>query len=130
MENVSEGDVIENRAFTMQADGKVRYANTNEEILGEGQGTYRGGNVTIKVKAPWQFINGGSTAIARGSKVIGYATTVDGSLVFGLVRAATLPTGTADDADWIQAVRGKGFVINSANTSSSTVLADADVDVM
>ena len=130
--HVTNGQNVDGRAFTLHTNGQFKLCGNNEEVQGQGVGAVKNGYVTIQFGGNYQLINGTTSAIPRGSKVIG-APPVRVSNVdqYGLVKAATLTLSNNPTATEVQNItRAKGTVLASTNTSSTSGLGARDVDVV
>ena len=124
----NRGEKYRNRAVTIK-NGKAVLAGENERVLGSFQ-YFDSGKAVIRIQsAGTRYKNGGNTAIANRSKIIGDTRTIvsGGNAERGFVKAAPGQTGTYSENNVERADAGSGYVVNGGAAHAANTDPKADV---
>ena len=113
--------------------GTIKLAGDGDKVWGSIGYFDSGQPVITDMGEDVAFKNAGTTAIPIGSKIIGATRTVDGTTVYGYVKAFDSAAGgdTASDTDAAieAALKAKGTVVDGGGTNTSGADVSADVKV-
>lgn len=112
----TRGTNLRNRAVTMVGSRQCALAADGDRVLGSIDHVEADGRVVVIVDGSVNFIQGDTTVVI-GTGIVGMTL----SAVRGYIRSAVVPTGSYVQGTATDASRGRGVVLDIADTASIKV---------